>query len=581
MNAAVAATVTPQGMTREQRVQAAYQAGRLRWKCANFQLPMYDAFEAWDRERQKREHLDWCTDNNAQFDNMYLLRCARRTRKTSFSLIKAYEASARFAAAAGSGAFGMIAIPVQKKIGGVLVPLTKVIFKDAPKGYFPEWRSSGGGEHEHLYIPALEARIRLVGLDHHPDALRGSFLDFFVLTEAGFAEDPYETYVSEVQLQLQKRPWAWSLFESSEPKQKDHDFNTHFVPDAQLRGAYWSMTIHDNTTLSPEEVEDEIRRTGGPNSDAVKRELLNENEPDPEQMVVPEFNEAVHVVRPEDWPMPQFALAHEGIDPGTTDPLGYVAFYFDYLRQTIVIQKAFMRPNMSTGEFTQDVVRPTEHRFWGTELETPERRDQKRQESDDFVAMQRIANAQYTPTGKVWTAPLGSLVYWDKANQTLRANPYSRISDVAKRFILDLNRDYGLAVRAAEKEDGSAEADREYLRELFRARHAHNGAPKIVILDNGETVQLIQQLRSGMWKLRDDVHKVDWTRSKLLGHLDCIAALKYAVRDVRWRHDPRPPQHIDLNAPGVFVPQKVRANVTGTKLPPTPMRGVYRPQRLR
>jgi hypothetical protein len=309
-----------------------------------------------------------------------------------------------------------------------------------------------------------------------------------------------------------------------------------------------------------------------------KRELFNEQDVDPEQMIVPEFNEAVHVVEPRDWPQPQYALAYEGIDPGTTDPLGYVALYLDYERQTIVVQKAFMRPNMSTGEFVQDVVRPAESRLWGTELETPERRDKQREESDDYVAMQRIAGAEYTPGGKVWTAPHGSLVYWDRPNQTLRANPFSRISDVAKRFILDLNRDYGLAVRAAEKEDGSAEADREYLRELFRARHVHNGAPKIVILNNGETTQLIQQLRSGMWKLRDDVHKVDWTRSKLLGHCDCIAALKYVVRDVRWRFDPRPPQHIDLNAPGIYVPPKVRANQGGTKLPPAPMGGSFQPR---
>lgn len=565
-------------------MQLLYQAGSLRYKVADHQLEAYDRFEQWDQERQTRSYIDWCASINAQFDNMFMLRCARRTRKTSFSLIKGYEAAVRLSNSGITGApvRGMIAIPVQKKIGGVLVPLTQVIFKDAPRGYFPEWRGTGQGEHEHLYIPAVEARIRLVGIDHHPRALVGSFLDFFIGTEMGFAEPGfYETYLDAIQLQFQSRPWAWSIIESSEPEIIDHDFNTKFKPDAEIRSCLISMTIRDNTTLSEDEIQDEIRRSGGPDSPTTRRELFNIQQIEPEQMVVPEFNEAVHVVRPEDWPMPQFALAHEGIDPGTTDPLGYVAFYFDYLRQTIVIQKAFMRPNMSTGEFTQDVVRPTEHRLWGTELETPERRDQKRQESDDFVAMQRIANAQYTAGGKVWTAPLGSLVYWDKANQTLRANPYSRISDVAKRFILDLNRDYGLAVRAAEKEDGSAEADREYLRELFRARHAHNGMPKIVILDNGETVQLIQQLRSGMWKLRDDVHKVDWTRSKLLGHLDCIAALKYAVRDVRWRHDPRPPQHIDLNAPGVFVPQKVRANVTGTKLPPTPMRGVYRPQRLR
>jgi hypothetical protein len=567
------------GMSREERIEYLYRGGFLRFKFQPHQLAFYDAFHAWNEERQTREHLNRMRELGAQYDNMWVNRWSRRVGKTSDSLLLAEEGSIRYANRTGEGAIGMVAIPVQKKIGGVLVPLTKVLFKDAPKGYFPEYRSSGNGLHEHLYIPAIESRIVLVGIDNHPRALAGTYLDFFVGTEFGFTDPGMaDEYTSIIQPQFQGRPWAWSLIESSEPEMPDHDFNRVFKPDAQIRNAWWSMQLTDNTSLTPEEIEDEIRRTGGRNHPTCKRELFNEVEVDPEQMIVPEFNEAVHVVRPEDWPAPQFALAYEGIDPGTSDPLGYVAFYVDYKLQTIVVQRAFMKPNMSTGEFVQDIVRPTEHKYWGTELETPERRDQRRQESSDFVAMQRIANAEYTPAGKVWTAPHGSMVYWDQANQTLRANPFSRISDVAKRFIIDLNRDYGLAVRAAEKEDGSAEADREYLRELFRARHTHNGAPKIVILDNGETTQLIQQLRSGMWKLREDVHKVDWTRSKLLGHCDCIAALKYAVRDVRWRFDPRPPEHIDLNAPGIYVPPKVRQNQYGTKLPPAPMRGGFQPQ---
>lgn len=550
-----------------------YREGNLAWKVPEHLVEMNDAFEAWNVERQTRPYLDWCSSINAQHDNLWLLRAARRVRKTSWSLIKGYEACVRrrLAAPHAESPRGMVAIPVQKKIGGVLVPLTEVIFGDAPPGYFPEHRSTGHGEHEHLYIPAINGIIRLVGVDDHPRALAGSFLDFFIGTEIGFAKSGFhKTYCDIIQLQMQKRPWAFSLIESSEPEIIDHDFNVHFRPDAEIRKCFWSFTIRDNTTLTEDEINDEIRRSGGMESASCKRELFNIQEADPETKVLKHFDEAVHVVDPADHPMPEFALAHEGFDPGTTDPLGYVQLYFDYRAQQIVIHFAFMKAGMSTGELVDTVVRPQERAAWGTALEEPEKRKQMRDENLPVLLMS-IANAEPTPGGKIWNAPEGSLTYWDPTNWTLKPNPFSRISDTHARFIIDLNKDYGLAVRAAEKEPGSAEADLEYLDELFRLRH-EDGRPLIVILNNGQTVQLIQQCRSGRWKMRDEVHKMDWARSKLLGHLDCIAALKYVVRDVKWKRDPRPPIAIDINAPNTFVPERIKSKMRGARMPIAPPR---------
>lgn len=544
-----------------------YAEGDLSYKLPDHHVPMNDQFEEWNKVRQTRDYLNWCESVGAQHDNLWLLRAARRTRKSTWSITKSYEQCVRLWNWRKIGARGMVAIPVAKKIAGVLVPLTEVIFADAPDGWFPEHCSSGHGEKgEHLWIPAVRGVIRLVGIDDHPRALAGSFLDFFMGTELGFAAPGfYKTYCDVIQLQFQKRPWAWSIIESSEPEIIDHDFNVHFKPDAEIRKCFWSFTIRDNTTLTEDEIADEIRRSGGPESATTKRELFNIQEGDPETKVIRHFVEDVHVVDPADYPLPTHAVAYEGYDPGTSDPLGYVAGYLDYMRQQFVIQFAFMKAAMSTGELVDEIVRPTELALWGTELEEVEKRDKKRDE-DLPVLLQRIAGAEVMPNGKVWHAPPGALTYWDEATWTLKANPIARISDTHARFIIDLNRDYALAVRAAEKEPGSAEADLEYLDELFRRRH-DDGRPYIVILDNGHTTQLIQQCRSGRWRMRDDVHKVDWARSKLLGHLDCIAALKYMIRDVRWKRSPFPPAFRDLHIPGTHVPAKLLAKMRGAGLP--------------
>lgn len=527
----------------------------MRFKIGPHRLAQYDAFWDWYAQMRTPEYRAKCIELGCQFDNMWVDESARRTWKTGTWLVILLEFAARMAPVLGRGLSGLIAIPQKTKIGGVLVPNMKKIFRDAPKGFAYEYHTTGAGEHEHLYIPAWETRYTLVGLDKNPDALRGPFRDVVMFTEAAFAKELYSTYVSEVQLQMQGLKHAFSVFESSKPKIVDHDWNIHFKPDAQARGAFTSMVITDNTTLTPEDIEDEIRKSGGRDSAECKRELFNIVEPDPEAMVIPEFDELVHVVSPHDYPQPEFALGHVGLDPGEKDPFGQVGLYLDFLRQQIVIQWAYQKSNASTGEMVE-VLKGFERKLWGTE--------HRMSSAEPLI---RIANAALTPMGKVIEPPTKGMTWWSHAEQTFKPNPYSRVSDIRGALVTDLNRDYNLNVRPAEKEPGSAEADITHLRMLFAARHP-DGRPKIVILDNGRTVPIIQQLRSGMYKVRDQVHRYDFLRTKLLGHLDCLAALKYVVRDVRWNYNPNPPAFRDLNAPGIFVPEHLRKAAHAVRIQP-------------
>jgi hypothetical protein len=219
-----------------------------------------------------------------------------------------------------------------------------------------------------------------------------------------------------------------------------------------------------------------------------------------------------------------------------------------------VFQFAWQKSNASTGEVVQ-VTQGFERGMWGTEHATPE----TRKANNPLIA---IAGAEHTGRGKIWEAPEKSLTYWDALSWTLKPNPFARISDIHSRFIMDLNKDYAMSVRAAEKEPGSADADLQHMRTLFAARN-ENGSPKIVILRNGHTDRLIEQLRSGRWRLRDGVHKVDWERSKLLGHLDCLAAAKYLLRDTRWTRNPNPPVHRDPNQPNMLVPDHLMPKAAG------------------
>jgi hypothetical protein len=521
----------------------AYRGGALRHLLQRHQLDDYDDFRAWNERRQEPDYRDEIRSLDALWDNLWIDECGRRHGKSARALVTSIEEMIRL-----PGARGMIATPLQKSIGGIIVPLTKILFRAAPEGYFPRFVRSHGPDGPGLIVDATGSYCKLIGLDKNPDATRGEYLDFAVISEAAFVSGLHELVTGVLMPQFRHRVHAWLLMETSTAKVKDCEFNSDFREDAKLRGAYRLHPITDNTALSAADIDQEERRSGGKGSAQCQRELYCELTRDPDDMVVPEFAEDVHVVDPADWPMPPYAIAHVGLDPGITDPFGMVHLYFDWLRQCIVVQAAWCKRNASTGEVAR-TTHETERRLWGT----------SHRDAGARVRELAIATAELTGDGKVWAPPEGALTYWHNDEWSLKPNPYSRVSDIANRFVLDMNVDYGLGVRPADKSPGSKEADTEHLRTLFEARPV-----KIVILDNGLTEPLIQQLRSGEWNTDETGHRTDWKRTKTLGHLDAIAALKYVVRDVLWTRNPNRPGLVDTNRQDVRVPDEIRAGARAT-----------------
>lgn len=524
-----------------------WRAGDLSYLLQRHQEDDYTAFRAWNLERQQPGYRARIKELDALYDNMWMDECSRRHGKTAGrELIPGVEEMIR-----RPGCRGMIATPLEKSVGGIIVPLTKILFRDAPPGYFPRFVTQHKGDGKGLYIDATDSFCKLIGLDKNPDATRGEYLDWAVLDEAAFIKGLYELVTGTIMPQFRYRPWAWLELGSSTAKVADCDFNTHFREDCRLRGAYRMHTIRDNTSLTEDDIDQEERRSGGKNSAQCRRELYCELTRDPNDMVVPEFDESVHVV--DSWPMPAYALALEGIDPGITDPLGLVGGFVDWLQQCLVIQFAWARSNASTGEVVR-VLQDFERTFWGSAHRAAGER--KRELS--------IADALVTGDGKVWAPPQDGLTYWSQEDWSLKANPYARVCDIENRFIVDMNVDYGMNVQPAVKGPGSADADLQHVRTLFGARPR-----KIAIIRNGHTEPLIQQCRSGEWNTDETGHRTDWKRSKTLGHLDCFAALKYLARVVPWQRNPNRPAHVEPNSSEYHVPQPIRDQAKGNTGAPT------------
>lgn len=524
---------SPLAWSREELFERLWLAGELDWMLLPHQRPHYHEVKKWHDGFGTPAHIQHSRRLGALYDNMWVDEWGRRTGKTAFWLTYMVGAAIRFYNKTGEAYQGMFCIAEKVNIGGILVPLAAKLFDPAkvgtPKGYEPEYRSTREGLHEGFHIPAINAYIKLVGLDKDPGSTRGQWLDGCVITEAAFVRSPqlYEAVTSVIQPQFSGRKHGFIALECSTAKVKDHSFNTDFREDAILRGCYSKKTIDDNTTLTEEEKETELQRVGGRDTPAARREYFCEDVQDVEEKVYPEFSEEHHVVTPEQWPTPEHALCYVGIDPGgKQDPVGLVFFHVDFDRQKIVFTGAWKGLNRATYEIAE-IVKRFELELWGTQ----HRQHKKPREVPPERQVLDLLKPNYfedappeEPDQKVWIAgsdtdnplvlypPKNTLTYWSDEKYSLVPNPVARTSDVAPQQILDLRIQYGLHFDSAKKGPDSRDASISNFRRLLQD-------DKVRIVKNGLTEDLIMQLRSGEWNDK----RTDFERNASLGHLDCLS----------------------------------------------------------
>lgn len=563
--------------TEEQRKALLFTQGKLKSWTLPHQQEFYDSFEDWNKRRQTRAYRKLSRSRGSKYNRVFVLEAGRKWGKSGAAIALGVQEAIR-----RPGSKGMIAMPYANTIAGVVVPLINEIFRDAPTDYRPELRTTNvdTGDHLSLYIPAVKSSIRLKGLDLHIKALRGPWLDWCIITEAGFVNGLDGVIKSEIQPMMVKRPWAWILLESSTPLTKDHPFTAVFKEDALLRtgddlgAAYKRYTIDDNTSLSAEEREEEILSNGGYDDPTVRREFFCEQVRDEKDAAVPEYRDYFEQVvnyevqrghlRPTHFyghqgegECPRHAYCGVGIDPAMSQPAGLVFGYLDWKRDVLVIQASLGGPSMTNVGTAQlaAMIKAMELKLWGTEHQNARTSHRDPRVTDPLMS---IRGAQLTGDKRVWYEPQGSVTWWSNDQNSLRPNPYVRVCDTNDpRLISDFQSDHQLIVQKAEKGPNSFDSDLKHLRNLFTTA-------KIEIMDCPENEDLIKQLRSG--ELNDT--RKDFRYTPSLGHLDCISALKYLVRFIPWTaRDPQPPVIRDHNLPDVLVPPHLQKKTGGTQLP--------------
>jgi hypothetical protein len=499
------------------------------WKLEPHQREVWDGFVAWNARRQTPEYALACELNGAELDDVWVEMLARRFGKTAKWIIGATQICLK-----NPGYIGTYATAFQKDIAEIIVPLCNLLLSDGPDSHRPKYQGTKQGSHEGLFFPNGSI-IRLVGIDEHPDALRGRFSDFFVISEAAYVKGLEETVRSVILPQFQRRPHAFLALESSAPRQPGHDFMRVFVPDAKIRGAFVERTIEANRAISDKDRAKYIRQSGGRGHPTCEREYFNIIKLDGEQAVVPEFDRARHVVsRATLGPPPEHFRAYVGADPGSRDLFGLVFGYWDFLNARLVIQRSWAARNAPTRRVAA-VTAAYEYLLWGKQ---PHRKMSDLPASAggwrDLLAgvpelvelsdrLHAAANSDDRQPTKWSTAPKNA-TYWD--GQYFRPNPCYRTSDTDIRMIQDISIEYGILFSPAAKDD--AEAQRNALRDAI-------GAGRVVFLEDAGPV--IDHVQNAEWNEK----RTDYERHPVYGHYDCLAALIYMYRIVSRNANPMPP----------------------------------------
>lgn len=475
---------------------AFWERGDLRVLMHDGQRRLRDQFHAWRAIDQLEQ-----THDDGALPLVFAVEGGKRFGKTSCALWLAHELAVWFAATFGRPCSMRYTSAFQKTIDEIIGSVSPQCFDTAPASCEPQYHGKRGPLPAGFYWPTqgptLGARLALAGLDMNKNALRGQGNDFDFISEAAFIDKLDYTVRNVLIHQYHQRHHARMMIETSAPEVLGTDWEMIILPDAKQRGAVFSATIEDNPRLSRREKDFWIAQAGGRGNANCEREYFNVIAASPEQQVIPEFSEPLHVA---DTPRPKHAIAMAAMDPGMRDLFAIVWGYWDAARAKLVIERDWAQRNASTAQVA-DIIKSTELELYG----------------------EQRARMGLEQLGFCW---------WD--GREFRANPMQRISDTEARLIGDLTVDYGIAVQNTLKDDKEAA--------LYALRNAFRDG-KIEI--NPRCSKLISHVRTARW----NEHRTDYERTPQHGHYDLLDALVYLWRMVQpiRNQDPFPPAYADKN----------------------------------
>lgn len=452
---------------------------------------------------------------DSSLNRLYCLDMSRRAGKdfimATMAIMECYKQRRRFRIP--------YAAPTKELCHDILVPTFEGIFQDCPPDLLPHEirRGTFAASARELTFP-WGAKIELIGVDLHPEWLRGTDTFCFFFTEPAFVEELQHLMVSILLPQLLTNPAGFGVMGSTPPVTAGHYWSTKMVPDAKIRGMYVKKTIYDNPRLGPEQVQGAIEMCGGEKTTQFQREFMCEHVTESTLSVIPEFAGVKKDIVVES-PIPPYADTYVAIDPGFAHATGGVFAYVDFARAVCVVHGCFKTQGLNSTEVSR-YVKAREWQLWGREPVKPAKWSQEAWQ-DELHLIRALFYPNLPIPPHSWAA---------HNSGHMNNKTYRRISDTDSRLIADLSTEHNLNFFPTEKQN--VEAHTNVLRVNIQRK-------KFEI--HPRCVELITDLEQAIWNK---------SRTKIAEgagghHYDTLPALSYLNRNLTWGRNPFPPNQVD------------------------------------
>ena len=324
-------------VTREQAIEALWEAGVLDWKLT---------------EPQKIIKKGILEDKS----KISVVMCARRLGKSYLALTMAIEACLQ-----KPDAIVKYVFPKQKSAKKNILPIMKAILDDCPKHLRPVFMAA-----DLLYKFPNGSELQMAGSDNgNIENIRGGNSSLNIVDEAGFCDDL--TYaVRSVLAPTTKLTQGRTILVSTPSRFEDHEFVQDWALKYQAEGRIRVFTIFDNPQFTEAIIKDALDDyPDGDKDPGFRREYMCEIVRSADTSILPSFTSEVEkaIVRA-DYQRPVFYDSYVSMDIGGSDLTAVVFGYYDYLNATTVIEDELIFGKEVNTKSVAEAIRKKEEELW-------------------------------------------------------------------------------------------------------------------------------------------------------------------------------------------------------------------------
>lgn len=333
------------------------------------------------------------------------------------------------------------------------------------------------------------SEIHLAGTDAgHAENLRGTTSTLNLLDEAGFMDD-LMYLLDDILLPQTLTTGGRTILSSTPPRTPEHELSI-VRDECQAKGNYIEFDIYQNTSLSRQVIEQYCEEAGGPESTTWKREYLCQFIPDENVVLVPEWG-------------PQQTRQYV-VEPPIDE---YYQYYHRYVSMDLGIKNDFTAALFGYYDFKRAaLVIEDEFQIKGPEVTTD-------------ILRSKVVNTEM----KLWG----------------EKKPLRRISDNNNPLLIqDLLTLHNVPFIAT---------DKNALHSMLNEVRLWVKQGRILISPKCDILR--RCLENGIW---ENEKKIQFGRTKSLGHMDMLAALIYLVRNIDTNTNPIPFTH-GISADDYFI----------------------------